>query len=786
VAASQTITVLDLEQKTPLAFATISSHIAGVFTTTDDSGRADISAFRDASAIEFRSIGYKAVHYSYDELLGDSLVVYMQHMGLEFDHIVVRATRLRQDSRDVPFKTVSISKLDALLTQDQTTADLLSSTGAVFIQKSQQGGGSPMIRGFSTNRLLYAVDDVRMNTAIFRSGNLQNVISIDPYTIERADVYLGPGSVIYGSDAIGGVMSFKTLAPKLGFSDSTIISTNFDSRYSTINNEITGHIDVNFGWEKWATVTSISANHFGDLRAGKNGPVEYLRPFYVQRVGDQDVEIQNKDPYTQVPSGYDQINAMQKIRFKPNDKLEISYGLHYSSTSTYSRYDRNLLYHGGLPRYGEWNYGPQKWLMNHLRIEHYSKSTYYDKVILSIAHQNFEESRISRDFNASQKQRRIENVAATSVNLDLVKSFAGSNQLFYGGEFVKNRVKSIGKTEDIFEKTVVDGPSRYPNAKWQSIGAYLSYQHQLGSFSFLSGLRYNQYILDSHFDTRFYPLPQENVKSNHGALVGSLGTLFRPSEDLVLSLNLATGFRAPNVDDAGKVFDSEPGSVVIPNAELMAEYAYNIEVGITKIFVKNLRLEFNAYYTILDNAMVRRNATLNGLDSIFYDGQFSQVQSIQNAAMATVLGFQMNAKYSILQGRLLFTADLNLQEGKEELEDGSESPSRHAAPTFGTIAIAYKGKKIRIKSFLAFCGGKPFEDLPQEEQGKKEIYAIDSQGNPFSPSWTTLNLNASYSLSGKWSINVGLENITNQLYRTFSSGIAAGGRNLVLALHAEI
>ena len=68
-----------------------------------------------------------------------------------------------------------------------------------------------MIRGFATNRVFMVVDGVRMNNAIYRSGNIQNVISIDALSIETAEVVFGPGSLIYGSDAIGGVMDFHTL-----------------------------------------------------------------------------------------------------------------------------------------------------------------------------------------------------------------------------------------------------------------------------------------------------------------------------------------------------------------------------------------------------------------------------------------------------------------------------------------------------------------------------------------------------------------------------------------------
>ena len=131
------------------------------------------------------------------------------------DEVVMSVSKWEQQKKEVPNKIVSIDAQTIALNTPQTSADLLQSSGKVFVQKSQLGGGSPMIRGFATNRLVLSVDGVRMNNAIFRGGNLQNVISIDPFNIRNTEIIFGPGSVIYGSDAIGGVMNFYTMYPTL-------------------------------------------------------------------------------------------------------------------------------------------------------------------------------------------------------------------------------------------------------------------------------------------------------------------------------------------------------------------------------------------------------------------------------------------------------------------------------------------------------------------------------------------------------------------------------------------
>ncbi len=704
----------------------------------------------------------------------------------KLDEVVVSANRWKQNSKDIPQKINVITPQKVALQNPQTAADLLTISGKVFLQKSQQGGGSPMIRGFATNRLLYAVDGIRMNTAIFRGGNIQNVISLDAFASEKVEVLFGPSSVMYGSDAIGGVMSFQTLLPQFSSEDKSFVSGNAITRYSSANNEKTGHFDVNIGWKKWALVTSISSNDFGNLRMGSHGPDEYLRPFYVQRQNGIDVVVTNEDPLVQKPTAYSQINLMQKVRFQPNKNWDFQYGLHFSETSSYSRYDRHIRYNNsGLPRYGEFYYGPQKWIMNNLNVTHQSKAKLFDEISLRLAHQFFEESRVSRNINNPNREIRIEKVNAYSFNIDFIKNTSVKNKIFYGLEYVLNDVNSTGVNENIVDDTSQVGPARYPQATWQSIGLYFNNQYKITDKALLqTGLRYNQFILEADFDTTFYPFPFTEATLDNGSLTGSAGIVFRPTEKWVISSNVATAFRSPNVDDVGKVFDSEPGSVVIPNPNLEAEYAYNVDLNVAKMLGKNVKIDFSTYYTLLDNALVRRDFTLNGSSEIVYDGELSQVQAIQNAARANVYGIQLGFDAKLFSG-FRFSTDLNFQKGEEELDNGDKSPSRHAAPFFGISRVGYGTSKLDFELNVQFSDKVSFEDLAEEEKGKTEIYAVDRNGNPYAPSWYTLNLKSMYKLNQSFTLTAGLENITDQRYRPYSSGIVSPGKNFILALRAK-
>ena len=703
----------------------------------------------------------------------------------QLDEVVMSVSKWEQQRKDIPQKIASIDARSIAFTNPQTSADLLQNSGKVFVQKSQLGGGSPMIRGFSTNRLLLSVDGVRMNNAIFRGGNVQNVISIDPFTIKNTEVIFGPGSVIYGSDAIGGVMNFFTQTPRFSYTDSLTFSGNTNYRFASANSENTLHLDFNLGHQTWASYTSVSYSDFGDLRMGEHGPDSYLRNNFAIRENGQDILVANSNPKKQVSSGYNQINFLQKFRYKPNNTWNYDLGLYYSETSDYSRYDRLIRpdSSGEGLRSAEWFYGPQKWFMGNFQVTKQGKGKFYDGVKLTTAYQFFEESRNSSDFQDPIRNTTVEKVDALSISLDFENKKIGDLQLYYGAEYIFNKVHSTGQDLNIETSDITAAVSRHPDgATWQTFAGYINGSYQLKpNLTLLSGLRYSQVWVDAQFDDAFFSFPFDEADLITGALTGSLGMSWFPKADLQITLNGSTGFRAPNIDDIGKIFDSEPGSVVVPNPELEPEYAYNVDFGIQKNFNDKVVVKGATFYTYLVDALVRRDFTFNGASEIIYNGELSNVQAIQNAAKAYVYGFEFGVD-AFMTENLSFSGNLTITDGIEEDEDGTDSAARHAAPTFADAHLIWQNQKFKADFFLNYNGEISFDDLALSERSKEFIYEADENGNPFSPSWYTLNVRSQYQISNALKVNLSLENFTNQRYRTYSSGIVAPGINLILGL----
>lgn len=781
LAQAQSVLVCDSKTGKPVEGVIVFADQLSVHTNKE--GKADITPFRDASRITFSHSSYVELRTNYQNLWSTNFVVRLLEDPVRIDEIVVSASRREQSRLEIPNNIVTISRKDIDFQNPQTAADLLEYKSGVFVQKSQMGGGSPMIRGFSANRLLLVVDGIRMNNAIYRNGNLQNVISLDAGTIESTEVIFGPGSVIYGSDALGGVMSYQTLKPKLSSSEEYDRRGSVFTRYSSANFEKTIHGDVNFGSAKWAGLVSLTYTDFDDLKMGTDGPAEYLRPQYVVRNSlinsGSDEIVENTNLRRQTYTGYSQLNSMLKLRFRPNEKLDLNYAFHYSETSDIPRYDRLIQYSSNKLKYGDWYYGPQIWSLHSIQLLYTGKKQLFDRINILAGWQTYEESRLDRRLNKSDLSERTEKVNVLSLNIDLDKTIDKQHVLYYGLEGNLNLIGSEGISRNLISGEQKNIDTRYPDgSNTTSLAGYLIYKWLLNRhFTIHAGGRYTLAGLNGEFSTEFYNFPFAEFSNTHGAATGNLGLVYHPTDDWQLNASASTGFRSPNIDDMAKVFESTPGNVMVPNPDLKPEYARNVEIGIIRRFQKIAKFELDAFYTFLNDAMVRSDFSFNGNDSILYDGSLSKVEALVNADYAHLYGgsFSMEVFFS---PQLSMKNSLSYTWGEDSFGD----PVRHAAPLFGSSHLSYSEEKFRVALYARFNGEISNENLSPSELEKPEIYATDANGKPYSPAWWTINLKTSFQLAKNFSLNAGLENILNKRYRPYSSGIVSAGRNLIVSL----
>jgi hemoglobin/transferrin/lactoferrin receptor protein len=788
----QMVTVKDKANKQVLSGITVYSKKPNFSLQTDNQGQFNLNEFKNTDRIYFQAIGFEAISFTLFQLDSMGYNLELNPLTIGLTEYIVKQDRWVNEKITSPNRIMSIKMREASFQNPQTAADLLGASGYAFIQKSQLGGGSPMLRGYATNRVLYVVDDVRMNTAIFRSGNLQNVISLDANAMESTDIIFGPGSVKYGSDAIGGIMRFGTLEPKLATGIHKVdVSGNALMRTSSANSELTAHGDFNIGMKKWSILTSFTRAIYGDLRAGSKGGDDYFyRPSYVTTIDNKDYMVSNPDSTLQVGSKYNQTNFMQKIRFKPNANLNLEYAFHYSQTSSFNRYDRLYVIQTQGPyknklRWAEWYYGPQKWDMHRLGL-YYSKPNFaFDSIRFVAALQHFEESRFEREFMFREIHMQRERVQAISMNLDAEKKLSTKSQLQYGVEWVNNVVNSIASLTHVITKEELPTVTRYPDGStWQSVGIYANLKHNLSDKLVLNGgIRYNHYRINATFDTTMFPFPITQATMKNGAISGSIGAVYSPLDSWQIYANIARGFRSPNIDDMGKVFESTPGYLVVPNPDLKPEKVYNFELGMAKTFGQILKFDFSAYKTYLLDALVRQDFIFNGQTSIRYLGNPSKIQAVQNASEVRVHGIQLGLDF-LYKGFGLNSA-FSYQNGSEKNLDSMQFfPLRHAAPTFGSTHFTYTRKKYKVDFYIVYNAKMDPDDLALTERINLS-YAKNEKGQNYVAAWHTLNLKGAIFISQNVTIALGVENIADKLYRPYSSGISAPGRNYIASIRTK-
>ncbi|MCX7696181.1 MAG: TonB-dependent receptor plug domain-containing protein [Bacteroidales bacterium] len=783
---AQEIKIIDKNTLLPLSNVKIQKLKTEKTVFSDENGRVDLSLFNDEDSLVFTCIGYKTFKITAKEAKA-SKKIYMEYAVIPIREVVVSASKFRESSEDLPQLQRIIPSATIHEMLPQTTGELLENTATAYVQQSQFGGGSPILRGLEANRVLLVVDGIRMNNAIYRSGHLQNIITVDPEMLDRVEVIYGPGSVVYGSDALGGVISMITPNPIFSKSGKMEIHGKAMTKYATASAETFNSLGLFVGLKRIASYTNVTYKNLGDLKTGNIRNPAYgdfgKCLYYFQRINDVDSTVANPNPNIQRNSGYWQADAIQKFAFKINDHHKLTANVQYSTSSNVPRYDRLTEMSGGNMRYAEWYYGPQNRLLGALSYEG-QQLGFADEGRVVAAFQKIDEDRIVRRFNKVDRRYQKEDVKVYSLNLDFAKQIKRS-ELRYGLEMRYDDVKSQAYNENINTGSILyNAVSRYPDDynMMYSGGAFLNHAIEFGSKVVLTqGIRYQYVQLKSAWTDTMMNLtgfPFDNiVEQKNGAFSGNLGGVLKLPNGWSVAVNFASGFRAPNVDDVGKVNDSKAGDhlLVIPSPTLKPEYAYSSEITIRNVKENWWNIENTVFYTYLDNVIVLRPAKLNGQDSVMFGGQLCQVQANTNAGSAYIVGNQFNMKIKFNENMFAKTY-LTYTYGRVD----KETPLDHIPPVYGMTEFSYRKNKFTGMFYIRYSGWKRLKDYSQS--GEDNLQYATPWGMP---GWHTLNVKAIYDLLPNLTFSIALENIMDVHYRKFASGISSPGRNLILSFRAK-
>jgi hemoglobin/transferrin/lactoferrin receptor protein len=755
---------------------------------TDATGKADLTELDKTGDISTFHSSYHPYQLSDADKNGSSVEINLAARLVILNEVVLSANRNKENKIDVPYSMHIIQQKEIEFGNQPTTGDVIQNTGAAFVQKSQLGGGSVVLRGFEASRVLLVVDGVRMNNAIYRAGHLQDIMTLDPNMLDRTEILFGPSSTIYGSDALGGVMHFYTKNAEFSQTDKQLVKVNTMLRYATVNKENTGHIDINLGWKKIASMTNITYSNFGDLMSGSSrlagSSNNWNRVYYAQRFGNRDSMVLNKNNNLQVGSAYSQLDVMQRLNFKQGANIVHGLNFQYSQSSDLPRYDRLTDLSGNTLRFAEWKYGPQKRLLASYAFNFDKKTMLSDNVKVIAAYQKINQDRITRRFQNNNRTTQLEDVAVLSLNVDAFKRLYEKHELRYGLEVQSNTVKSTAESLQIITGSVSPAATRYADGgnSLNLFGLYVSHAFEVNkNFVITDGIRFTANQLKSTFnDTTFAKLPYKTAEQNSKALTWNLGFTWKEENNYKFSLLANSGYRAPNVDDMTKVFESAGGILIIPNTTIKPEFATNFEIGLSKVFDKNYKFDVTGFYTVIENLMVLANDKLDGKDTVVYKGVKSRVQSMQNKNKGYIYGFSAGAQFD-LNRNVSFRTIINYTYGRyTDTKNYSVVPLDHIPPVFGQTSILFKEKNMDAEFFVRYNAKKNASEYSSSGEDNASYSADPVKG--FMPGWFTINLRAGYSMTKNFRVNMAFENITDVRYRVFASGINAPGKNFIVSL----
>ncbi len=783
MAHAQIITLLNESTREPIENIALYNSTRSYSTLSDKYGKANITNFGESDSIFFQHPTYNSLVFIKSDL-ENIKKVYLARRVILIDEFVISASKYEENKKDLPFMIDVLLKKDLANSTAQNAADILVSTGNLAVQKTQGGGGSPIIRGFEANKILLVIDGVRMNNAIYRSGHLQNALTIDNSILERVEVIYGPTSLIYGSDALGGVIHYYTRDPQMADDDKpSYTNAQAFTQYSSANNGRTGHLDFNLGGKHIASLSSISLKSFGDVRMGKSknpfyGDFGELK-HYVARINGIDSTLSNPDPYMQKNTAYSQVDLLQKFKYSPSKYYDWILNLQYSTSSDIDRIDFLNDYASDEVNmaYASHYYGPQNRLFASLKSVVKKVNPLFTNMTTSLAYQRIDEDRYTRKFRRDDLMAQKEDVHVLTLNQDYLKLITEGQRLNYGVEMTYNRALSSAHYRNIVDNSISSAPTRYPDGgstAW-SAAAYASYRWAPNKkYLFAGGLRYQFGSFYSKFDSGI--LPYEDINISNPALTGSLSMVYHPGPSWQINTVVSTGFRNPNIDDYGKV-RAKDGEVTVPNPDLSPEYSYNFEIGINKTIEGYIKISATGYYTLLTDAIIRSGYSFNGSDSLFYDGDMYRMITNSNASKATIRGLSFGL-VSDVNENLLLKSTLNLTQGRDKTFD---EPLAHIPPVFGRTSLLYHISKFTVEAYMDYNGWKrigDFSPLGEDNESEATLHGY--------PSWYTFNINTGYRISNNVQLQFAIENIFDTFYKSFASGVAAAGRNFIVTLKVNV
>jgi TonB-dependent heme/hemoglobin receptor len=681
------------------------------------------------------------------EIRGGSMLVpvllvsnlYATAQAAEMSTVVVTATRVEEQVFEVPQAVTRMDREEIEEGIYRSTPEALMQQPGVMVQKTAHGQGSPFIRGLTGKHVLILVDGVRLNNATFRFGPNQYLATIDPASIDHIEIVRGPASVLYGSDALGGVINIFT-RKRQDFSQERDTDGELNPVYGSADNERTyrGALEGNvssFGF--WG---GGDYRDFGNLKGGG------------------DVGTQN---YT----GYDEYHANAALSYKLAGQGRMDLTVQQTRQNDVPRTDKFINSNESQV------FDPQQRTAVAAHMQGAPGLVFADRMQVSLSYQlqkeNLERQRFGSDLVRNYKDKVY--TAGLTTQADLL--LGERHLLTYGLEYYRDRVDS--HRVDTTAGVSTPATSNFPDgSEYYTGGLFLQDEYLLtDATTLVGGLRYSRFRVESDLEDF------GNLDETFDDWTGSLRFTTAITPQWRLFGGVAMGFRAPNLDDLVVLRSTNEGTDV-PSPNLDSEESINYELGL-KLNSSRWQGTAVAYYSDYSDLIERGPGTYQGLSFIDDNGNGVQDEGEDNVVQkfnvgdAYIWGVELDARVTLNPVWSVF-GNYSYTYGRNQSGDEPLSRIPPARLVLG-VRRQVPGDSWWVEPYTEIVGDQ--DRLSARDESDPRIGSNGTDG------YTTLNVRGGWEIARQHALNVAFNNIADVKYKVHGSGVYGPGREVKLSYH---
>lgn len=669
--------------------------------------------------------------------------------------IIVTAERAPSDLWMTPWAAhrLGVSAADGLPSAD--LPERLGVVPSVLPQKTAHGQGSPFLRGFTGFRTLLLVDGIRLNNAAFREGPNQYWNTVDHLSLSEIEVVMGPGSVLYGSDAIGGVAQALTADPPPA--DGAPWTARTFYRGASAERSHLGRVEVGARPDPTlGLVLGFSAKRYGDLQGG-SGVGRQRHTGYGEWDADGKL-VWDLSERAQLTLGHQSVR--QDDVWRTHRTVD---GLAWRELQRGK--DRELFYDQGRDL---------TWLR--LRVEELPG---IDEAIVTIYRQFQREDEYRLDQNFARNAKGFDVTSWGALAQLATETRAG--RWVYGVDAIRDIVDSYSHglaADGSVKSRGVQGPVA-DDATYDTVGAFaqttLSWRD--GAAQVTPGARLTHVRLNAERVARRPEGRAGALTRSWQAAVGSLRASVALDADQRVRLfgGVSQGFRAPNLSDLTRLDIARSGEVETPVDDLDPERFIAGEVGL-KVRAGGVTGQAAYYRTWIDGMIVR---TPTG--RVLPDGP--EVTK-KNAGDGFVEGVDLAAEWRAHRDWTVRFAGAWMDGEVDGYPTSAAQKEREylsrIMPLTGHAALRWQPEGAGWWVEAAVSAAAKADRLSSSD--RRDTQRIPPGGTP---GYVVGTLSGGLRLWGAAHLTLAVENVTDEDYRIHGSGVNAPGRNFVVAIDAR-